>query len=262
MPRWLRTLYDTLTFYCGLVLLGGICLSWCALAAVLYPILPRAGGRKLGRLGIMAGFRFYFGVLRLSGRFVWDVSALDELKAERSLLIAPNHPCLLDAALIVSRLPHAVCIMKSDVIGNVFLGAGARLARYIRNDSPRGMIRLAVAELREGAQLLVFPEGTRTTRAPVNRFKPGFALMARKADAAIQTVFIETDTAYLSKGWPIFKRPRMPIAYRVRLGRRFDPPQDIPAFMTEFERYYAHQLASAQIGALQRPPVAAGQGAS
>ena len=27
---------------------------------------------------------------------------------------------------------------------NLFLGAGARLARYIRNDSPRSMMRCAV----------------------------------------------------------------------------------------------------------------------
>ena len=34
---------------------------------------------------------------------------------------------------------------------NVFLGAGARLARYIRNDSARAMVRLAVEDLQATA---------------------------------------------------------------------------------------------------------------
>jgi hypothetical protein len=31
----------------------------------------------------------------------------------------------------------------------------------------------------------------------------------------VQTVFIETDSAYLSKGWPLFRKPSMPITYRI-----------------------------------------------
>lgn len=257
MWRRLRTLCDTLALWYGLALLGAICLSWCALAAILHPLLPRRWGRPIGRFAIMAGFRIYLRALRLTGQLRCDLSALDALKGERSLVIACNHPCLLDAVLLVSRLPNAVCIMKADLVDNIFLGAGARLAGYMRNDSAHGMVRLAVAELREGAQLLVFPEGTRTARAPVNPFKPGFALMARKAGVPIQSVFIETDSPYLSKGWPLFKRPAMPIAYRVRLGRRFDPPQDITAFMAEFERYYAQQLLGAKFGELEQVPVGA-----
>ena len=29
-----------------------------------------------------------------------------------------------------------------------------------------------------------------------------------------------------SKGWPLFKRPALPIVYRLRLGKRFEPPSD------------------------------------
>ncbi len=259
MVRLLRTLYDRLVFGFGLALLGLVFLSSCAVAAVVYPLLPRRWGQAAGRYGIMASFRFFLGALRFTGQFRFDLRALDALKGERALIIACNHPCLLDVVLIVSRLPNATCIMKAELMDNVFLGAGARLARYIRNDSAHKTIRLSVAELRDGGQLIVFPEGTRTTREPVNAFKAGFALAARKAQAPIQTVFIETDSPYLSKGWPLFKRPKMPIAYRVRLGRRFDAPQDVPAFVAELERYFAQHVGCAQVAERRSVPVAAGQ---
>ena len=68
--------------------------------------------------------------------------------------------------MIVSRLPNAVCVMKAELMDNILFGAAARLARYIRNDAPLAMIRDAREELRRGAQLVIFPEGTRTARFP------------------------------------------------------------------------------------------------
>ena len=58
----------------------------------------------------------------------------------------------------------------------------------------------------------------------------------------MQTILIETDSAYLSKGWSLFRKPPMPIHYRVRLGRRFDPSQHTRRFMAELEHYFAHEL--------------------
>jgi hypothetical protein len=58
----------------------------------------------------------------------------------------------------------------------------------------------------------------------------------------VQTILIETDSRYLSKGWSVFRVAPMPIHYRVRLGRRFDPPQNTHRFMAELEHYFAHEL--------------------
>jgi hypothetical protein len=61
----------------------------------------------------------------------------------------------------------------------------------------------------------------------------------------VQVLIIETDSPYLSKGWTLFRVPTLPITYRVRLGRRFDPPTDVPAFMDELDREFTTQLAGA-----------------
>ena len=239
----LLTCYDHLVIYLGVTWLGILCLAWTPIALILYPLLPQRHGRALGRYVTMMGFRIYLATLSASRRFSFDLAALDALRDEPSLIIAPNHPCLLDAVMVISRLPNVACVLKAELMNNIFLGAGARLARYIRNEPVQGMVRLASKDFACGSHLLLFPEGTRTITRPVNPFKGSTAVIARHAQVAVQTVLIDTNSKYLSKGWPLWRKPPMPLQYRVRLGRRFDPPTNAQAFIADLERYFAQALA-------------------
>lgn len=258
--RTLRTVYEYLVLYYGLCLLGLLCLGWTLIATLLHPLLPRRWGETVGRRAIMTAFRFYLAAISITGTCRFDLSALDALRSQGPLIIAPNHPSLLDAVMVLSRLPDVVCVMKAALLENIFLGGGARLARYLRNDALIRLIGKATASLREGAQLLIFPEGTRTTRAPVNAFKGAVAGIAKRAAVPVQTVFIETDSPFLSKGWPLFRKPAMPMHYRIRLGRRFDPPTDAQAFQRELQRYFDDELggAAARAAATEEAKRAAG----
>ncbi|MFN0314103.1 MAG: lysophospholipid acyltransferase family protein [Burkholderiales bacterium] len=235
-------LHETALFYAMTGLLGLICITWSMPASVLYYCLPRRAGTRLGQGIIMRGFRFYLGCLKAAGLVRCDLSELDALNREAGLVIAPNHPSLIDVLLVTSRLPRITGIMKAEIRENVFLAGGARLARYIRNDSARTLVKRATEEIQRGSQLLVFPEGTRTVRHPVNPFKGGFALIAKQAGVAVQTVFIESNTQYLHKGWPLFKRPPLPLEYRVRLGQRFYVGADVKKFTEELEQYFRVEI--------------------
>ena len=232
----------TLALYFMLAILGMISLAWCAIAMLLYPLLPRERGKAIGRAGIAHGYALFWRLAALSGMLRIDSAVLDALREERGLIVVANHPSMLDALILIARLPRGACIMKAELMRNVFLGAGARLARYIRNDSPRKLVRLAVQDLQAGGQLVLFPEGTRTTSAPVNPFRPGATTIAKLAGAPIQTVFIESESPYLRKGWPIWRLPPLPIVYRVRLGRRFAPARDADALLREIEQYFVAGL--------------------
>ena len=245
MLRPFKTAYEYFALYASLTLLGLICLTWSVFAIPLYFILPRQLGTAIGRRGIMSGFRIYAWSLSITRTYRLDLRAVDSLKSGPPLILAPNHPCLIDALLILTRHPNIVCVMKSALMKNVFLGSGSRLARYVRNESSRQMVKESVAHLREGGVLLLFPEGTRTTRAPINSLVGSVGLIAKHAQVPVQTLVIETDSPYLSKGWPLFKRPTLPIVYRVRLGRRFDPPSDVTAFTAELDGYYRQELEHA-----------------
>jgi 1-acyl-sn-glycerol-3-phosphate acyltransferase len=245
MPRPFKIVYEYFALLTSLTLLGIICLAWSVFALPLYFILPRKLGLGLGRRAIMTGFRLYAWSLSATGSYRLDMTAIDSLRGGPSVILAPNHPCLIDALLILTRLPNVVCVMKAGLMKNVFLGSGARLARYVRNEPSRQMVKESVTHLSEGAVLLLFPEGTRTTQAPINPLVASVALIAKHAKVPVQTLIVETDSPFLSKGWPLFKRPSLPITYRVRLGKRFAPPQDVAALTAELDAYYHRELTNA-----------------
>jgi 1-acyl-sn-glycerol-3-phosphate acyltransferase len=245
MLRPLKIIHEYVVAYAVLTLLGVICLVYSIWALVASGLLPRRVGTAVGRLGISAGFRMFSWSLTMTGAYRLDLSAIDSLRDGPPVILAPNHPSLIDALLILTRHPNIACVLKAELMDNLFLGAGSRLARYIPSDQPRQMIKAAVADLREGGVLLLFPEGTRTTQDPINPLKASIGIIAKHANVPVQVAIIETDSSYLRKGWPLFKRPNLPITYRVRLGRRFDPPENVETFMAELQREFRQQLEDA-----------------
>ena len=240
--RVFRRLFQRVLFYMLLLHLAAMSLTWNLVCLVLYPLLPRQQGLVIGRAAISSVYRSFWTCAQWLGLMRIDYTALDVLSHDAGLIIAANHPSMLDALLIIARVPRGVCIMRASLMRNPFLGAGARLARYIRNDPPRRMIRGCVADLKEGGQLVLFPEGTRTIRAPINRFRPGITLIAYLAQVPIQTVIIEAGSPYLGKGWPIWRTPEFPVVIRVRLGQRFAPERDHQGLLKRLEAYFAEEL--------------------
>jgi len=236
-------LWQRFLFACVIVQLGAMSLAWCLVAPLLEVLLPRAVRGRIGRKAVSFIYRCCWASAERLGLMEVDSSALDVLRDEPGgLIVAANHPTMLDALVVVARLPRGVCVMKAELMRNIFLGSGARLARYIRNDVGRGMVRDAVASLREGNQLVLFPEGTRTVAATVNAFKPGITLISHLAQAPIQTVLIESFSPYLTKGWPLLKAPPGPVRIRLRLGKRFAADADHRALLRRIELYFAEEL--------------------
>jgi 1-acyl-sn-glycerol-3-phosphate acyltransferase len=235
VPQYLRA-------FVGWMLLALICLGWSVVALPACLLLPARPGTAFGRAGIRAGFRLYVWALQLLNLYHFDLKELDALRAESGVILAPNHPRLIDALVLLAYHPNAVCVMKTQIRKNLFLGAGSRLARYIVNTPPRRMIRQAIAALHEGGVLLLFPEGTRSRRSPVNECQLTVGAIAKHAQVPVLTVLIETDSPYLSKGWPLLRIPARPVRYRARLGRRFGPPSDAQLFTRELEAYFSREL--------------------
>jgi 1-acyl-sn-glycerol-3-phosphate acyltransferase len=241
-------LYECLVLYGGLLLFTVVFSVWSTVATLIYPFVPRALRSRFGQTMAMRLFRGYIAVLKASGIFKFDLTALDALRGDGAMIVAPNHPSLLDAVMIGSRLPRVICIMKTGIQDNLILGGGARMAGYIRDTPPLAMIRSAVVSLQAGNQLLMFPEGTRTRQQGSYDFKGGYALIAKTAGVPVQTVFIETNSPFLSKGWPLLKKPAFPLIYRIRLGRRFEVGGNVKRAVADMERYHHESMTGPSSG--------------
>jgi len=190
------------------------------------------------------GFRTYLWMLSFIGLARFDIKDLDRIREVSPLILVVNHPGLLDALMIMSRLQNVTCIFKASLMRNPLWGAGARLAGYIRNDLFLNAVSLAVAELHQGSQLLLFPEGTRSAPLPLGEFQIGAAYISYRSGVPIQTLIIEQDNHFLGKGWSWLRRPNMPMHFRIRLGQRFDPPYNPKAFTLTLRDYFLSEVNS------------------
>ncbi len=246
IPAILRVPFEWVALYSSLLVFGAGGLLFTLVALVARPLLPRETGLRLGRRTMRELFRFFAWFIQLWGLVRLDLREIDRIREEEGLIIAPNHISLCDAVLVISRLPNAVCIIKAKIWDNPILAGGARLAGYIRNDAPGSMVKQAAEELRRGAQLVIFPEGTRTVRPPVNPLKGGCALIARQSGAPVQTVFVRANTPFFGKNDPVFARPRFPVRYEATLGDRLDfrEGESTKDFLRRLEAVYLRELQS------------------
>lgn len=243
--RWvgsvLRGGFEYLAMAMGLGALAFICL-WGLPFALVFLVLPKKWRIPLGRQTISHSFSAYLWFLRWFCLVRLDCSALDALRHDRSLILVANHPSLLDAVILLSRLPRATCVMKATLSNNILFGPVARFSGYISNQNPMLLVKQACTELQEGAHLLIFPEGTRTLDFPLNPLGQTAALIAQRSGNPVQTILIDFSTPYLGKRWPLFKRPALPLSIRVQLGQRFEAIGSKELMTQTLETYYRQQL--------------------
>jgi 1-acyl-sn-glycerol-3-phosphate acyltransferase len=187
------------------------------LPLILLPIRLRQ--RLMQRL--ISGFlRLFLWSGEVYGVMQLDLKNLDQLNSQSRLILVANHPSMIDVFLIISRLRQTACLMKASISSNLFLGIGAHLAGYVSNRRVDQALRQAIETVNSGGLLLTFPEGTRTIRQPVNEIKPGFALIAKRSEAPIQAILIQTNSEYLSQGWKIWRLPPLPMVYKAVVGEK------------------------------------------
>lgn len=250
-PGLIRTLIWMPVYIGCLVVVGVLMLGATVLLGPVLALMPARTRTRYSRRVIQWIFQTSSRLIQASGMIRIDAHELESLAGtERAVFIA-NHPSLLDAFFIVSYLPNAICIMKSDLSWNPFLGPGSKLAGYIPNSSPHAIVRVAVQRLREGGQLVIFPEGTRTRDKPMAAMKGAFATIASRAEVPVIPVLIESNSRFLSKGWPLWKLPAFPIWFRFRVGRAFNPRADREEMLRIVEDFYGRELSGAPPDALQ-----------
>lgn len=188
-------------------------------------IPPRCGQVLLQRL-----FRFFVWYLRVTGVLRLDSGELHRLSTLQRTIVVSNHPSLLDAVILIALLPPCACVMRASLLRHPALGGCAVLAGFVTNDSGSAFVRQGIRKVENEGNLLIFPEGTRTVTPPLNRLKNGFAMVAVKTGAPVQTVLIDYPGRYLSKGTSLFDPVRLPLDFRIRLGEKFYPaPNEMPS---------------------------------
>lgn len=247
--------FTALRFYASLAVTGLIFATLDAGSFLLRRLHPEGiARRKAGQRWLHALSRLAVRYLHTAGILDCDMRALAPLqqKGGAPLVLVANHPSRLDSLLLAAALPGMTCVTKASIWDRGVLGSTLRTAGYIRHDTLLRVIGPATERLREGGPLLLFPEGTRARAgAAPGPIQPGFAAIAQRTRLPVQVILIETDSPYLSQGWPFLKRPPLPMRYRITLGPCLPAPTDEVSGRTLLSQV-ENLLASTGI----RPPVA------
>jgi len=234
-PLQVLLFYLMLSWLGSMLLLGNI-------AVLPLLLLPCAWRQPLVQWAISAVCRIFLSGASRCGLMQLNLCALDTLNGCAGLLLLPNHPSMIDAFLILSRVRRVVCLMKASIASNLFLGAGAYLAGYVSNRQTDEMFRKAIRVAAQGQLLLVFPEGTRTQQQPVNKMSGAVALIGKKSGASLQTIIITTNSPYLSKGWKIWRPPQFPLIYQAVLGCQLEAGGPLAQTTHCLQRYFEEHI--------------------
>lgn len=177
-------LFMCLIFGVGAILIG----------IVAFPIFklifhPKKNFKKHARKFVSYTFRFFIFIMKLSRCLDVKVTSREEFKKLSSKIVVANHPSILDVVFLISLMPNADCIVRGGLSRSVFAIIIKQL--YLVNTTGiEEMYDLAKETLAEGNNLIIFPEGTRTPRHGVNKFKRGAAHIAYQTNTDIQPVYI------------------------------------------------------------------------
>ena len=224
--------------------LGGLLLNLACALLLLVPDRRRLGpGTRLAIKRLFIFWRQWCHATRIF-RVTWRGFENETLST--GTVYVANHPSLVDAQVLISALPDAICIFKPALLRNPAIGPAALMAGYASGGDGLDAIRDAADKVAEGRSLVIFPEGTRT--GPGQRLgplKPGFALIARRARAPIRLITIEVSRHLTTRGRAWWKLPELPTWMIVTLGETI--PADTALTPAEVTAYVAEKLtASAQ----------------
>ena len=119
-----------------------------------------------------------------------------ELLPDGPVIFMSNHQSNFDILSLLAAMPcHFYWIAKKELFEIPLFGHTMRRGGYIpldRSDGRKALQSLdeAAASIRQGKNVVLFPEGTRTTDGNLLPFKRGGFVLARKADVPVIPITI------------------------------------------------------------------------
>ena len=151
------------------------------------------------------------GILWVCGVDV-KVHGLENVDRSAARIYVTNHQSYFDIFALLAHLPvHFKFILKQELMNVPILGFGMRRAGYIGIDrnNPREAakgIKKAVEAIKDGASVLIFPEGTRSKDGRLQPFKRGGFHLAMKSGCEMVPVVLIDSYKIVPKGSLIINR--------------------------------------------------------
>ena len=148
--------------------------------------------------------------------FPFTIHGRENVPTDRAVVLCANHAHAIDPFLICLALPRHVPVrimakkelMETPLLGG-FLG---RLGAFgvDRGHSDLNAVKTAIKTVRDGAHLLVFPEGTRVKHEGEVQPKGGVVMIAMRTGAPLLPVYVGKPNKLFHKTHIVFGEPYEP----------------------------------------------------
>lgn len=119
-------------------------------------------------------------------------------------VVVCNHPGLFDVLFLIRDIPRLSVLVKRTLskklpLGPIFRSAGYILSTDFEENSPIKTMLEATEKIRKGYKFLIFPEGTRSPKGGLRKFKVGAFRIARMMNVPVQPVLIRNIPPFIPK---------------------------------------------------------------
>ena len=158
-------------------------------------------------------------------RFLFPISleGTENLPEDRPVMLCANHSSAWDPVLFVAairtgyplRIMAKKQLLSIPILGRILQNVGAFAVD--RGNSDIQAVKTAIQSLKQGWNLLIFPEGTRVKDPGHAEVKGGAAMMAIRSGVDMVPVFIDTRKRPFHRVHIVIGRPYTPV-YTGRKG--------------------------------------------
>lgn len=160
----------------------------------------------LARLIVHKCFALFIGYMHRIGILTYEIKGLEYLQRS-GLLILANHPTLIDIVFLISLLRNADCVVRAGLAKNIVTRGAVGATGYICNVNGDELIANCIQSVKSGKNLVVFPEGSRSTPSQLLPFQRGAANIAIRGKLSITPVLIRCCPPTLTKGLQWYNIP-------------------------------------------------------
>jgi long-chain acyl-CoA synthetase len=132
-----------------------------------------------------------------------------------SCIFAPTHQSMIDGFVLEASLPYKILkrtffLAFKQVFGTWLLGPVSRNGQSILIDANinlKNSIQLVAQPLKEGSNVVIFPEGARTRDRELLEFRPFFAMLSKEYNVPVVPIVIDGGFEALGTG-TVFPKPK------------------------------------------------------
>ena len=221
----LNRIYRALgTGFCFLTFsFGGAIISYIYLPIVCLFIKDKEKRTIHSQHTIHYAFKFFIGLIHHLRIIRFEFDGVDKLLDDKGCLLIANHPTLIDYVAIVSKLPTCDNIVKQELWQNPYYKHVIQTAGYIPNIDPDQTFNRLNEIFSQGRNLLMFPEGTRTTPNEPIKIKRGAAQIAIRTNTNIRMIHINCNPVTLTKNTKWYSIQDSTPTMKIVVGDKINP---------------------------------------